>query len=463
MQVAATTELKSLFQVAEHLFKTDQYADAKKHYFQILSLNPDHWVSYVRLGIIFKKEDKLDIARVYLERAIAIKSDQPSLWIALAYLLEKQGNLPEALQAFKRAQELVPVADPLTAYRMGFLCEKMVLPTPAIQYFNQVIDRIQDAPEQADLSVKSHFRRAMARLQLGDYPAGWADYEARTHYERSTIPKIAGQQWTGQPLEGKTILAAHEQRYGDAIQFVRFVPRLKAPGTRILLQCPTELKRLFQSVAGVDEVVASTDPLPNYDFYVHTASIPAVLKIPLGELAQGSPYLRINDEDIVSKIAVRSGTSLKVGLIWAGKPWPDRSIPLPMLMNLLRHREVAFYSFQLGDRRNDMNTHRARWLLQDLAEQIGDFYDSSLLMKQMDLIITIDTAAAHQAGALGIPVWVMLKYQADWRWMLDRDDSPWYPTMRLFRQQGRSWEEAARKLDHEFSVWVNERTCPRNN
>jgi len=220
---------------------------------------------------------------------------------------------------------------------------------------------------------------------------------------------------------------------------------------------PPELERQMRVSFPDIELVLIDAVIPAYDYYHFMTSIPAVLKLDKNDAVSNSlPYFSVNEVDkINSKLPVRNGTKLKVGFVWEGKPDPDRSIPLKCYVPLLKHPQVSFYSFQLGVKRQELNDNAVAWLIHDLSPKINDFYDSSIMLKDIDLLITIDTAIAHQAGALGIPVWLMLKFFSDFRWELNREDNPWYPTMRLFRQNKKDdWSQASKDLEIAFSEWV---------
>ena len=224
-----------------------------------------------------------------------------------------------------------------------------------------------------------------------------------------------------------------EQGFGDALQFVRYVPLLAERGARIVLECLPELKSLFSNLEGVEHVVTKGEPAPPVDVSIPLMSLARVFGTTLASIPAQVPYLRAPR----MPLSRRPGTVLQVGLVWAGKPKPagrDTSWPLPLLSPLLEDPRIEYYSLQTGPRAADLAAHGLDHLLVDLAPHLKDFTATATIMNALDLIITVDTASAHLAGALGRPVFVLLRYVNDYRWLDYRDDTPWYPTMRLFRQ-----------------------------
>ena len=451
MAASHIAEMEKLFERAEALRKAKQFPQAIDAYIRLTLNAPRHWLAYYKAGVLLNEIDRKEAAVVALQRAAALKSDNASIYSTLGVCLRNMGRRTESMEAFDKALSLEP--DNIYAlFNKGEQLLRMNESRQAIIYFDTILAGEEDAD---DIKAISQWLRAVARLTLGDYENAWEDYEARVHHPTTTFPELIGEKWTGQSLEGKTIFLAYEQRFGDVIQFSRFVPKLVEMGARVILQTPHELMRLFRSLAGGIELIEYKDSIPDYDYCQLVTSIPAILNYSREDVRFTS-HLDVDLSLERPRLEMRRDTQLKIGLVWAGKPMPDRSIPLSYYAPLLRHRKVSFCSLQLGDEKNQMRTLAVDWLITDLSSQIHDFHDSSALMKEMDLIITIDTAAAHQAGALGVPVWLMLIHYSDWRWgAFGADTTPWYPSMRIFRQtEYGSWEEAARQLDAAFAKWV---------
>lgn len=252
--------------------------------------------------------------------------------------------------------------------------------------------------------------------------------------------------WHGEPASGKTILIHAEQGFGDTLQFCRYVQLVAARGLRVIFECHPPLVTLMESLAGGKvSVVAMGEPLPSFfDLQVPLMSLPLIFDTTLETIPETVPYLTPSRERLPHwQCQIPEKDSLKIGLCWAGKSYPDpgRSCPVELLAPLAETRGVSWYSLQTGWK------DALPFPMIDLTCHIRDFGDTAALISQLDLVITVDTAVAHLAGALGKPACLMLPYAPDWRWMLEREDSPWYPTMRLFRQQkAGDWESVIQRI-----------------
>lgn len=469
MQNIEPSEIDTIFHKAELLRENGKKEEALQEYTRVVFLAPRHWPAYFHLGTLFGSSGKHELAVSLLRRADEINPDNPVVKNHLADYLSKLDRDEEAIEFFKQSWELdSSINNTSAAANIGRVYWESNRPKEAIPYFDQVLDttKDQDISKEIEGSVHvSRWFRGLCRMCLGDYEAAWEDYESRINIPGVINPDLSGEKWTGQSLDGKTIFFAYEQRFGDIIQFMRFIPLLKESGARVLIQIPPELERLFRISFPDVELVLTSEPIPEYDYHQLVTSVPAILKLSKKDITQCKiPYMDVVEADKVAAAPpLRNDSCLRVGLLWAGQPNPDRSIPITKYVPLLKHRSISFYSFQLGERRQDLYDNAVGWLIHDLAPGISDFYDSSLLLKNMDLLITIDTAIAHQAGALGVPVWLMLRHFSDWRWELNREDNAWYPSMRLFRQEREGcWDEAAEKLERAFDKWVERSERKKN-
>ena len=461
MQSTQIAEIEATFRKAEQFRESGNREEALKEYTKVVYFAPRHWPAYFHLGVLFGEAGHNELAVSLLRRSAEIKPDDYAIRNHLADYLMKLNQDEEALEQLNVSWALDSGQRNLSALlKMGKIFRESNRPAEAIPYFERILTEHEGqeiSKETEDLRTVSRWFRALCRLSLGEYQAAWDDFEIRNNIPGVIVPILSGEKWTGQPLDGKTIFFAFEQRYGDIIHFIRFIPLLKDMGANVIVQIPPELDRLFYHSFPDIKFVSTNAPIPDYDYYQYIASVPAVLNLGKDDtLSDSVPYLHVDDSDI-KQVPIRSDTSLKVGLVWEGNPDPDRSIPLARYIPLLKHRHVSFFSLQLGERRKDLHDHAVGWLIMDLAPNVSDFYDSSVLLKQMDLLITIDTAIAHQAGALGMPVWLMLRYFSDYRWDLDRDNNRLYPSMRVFRQHGLgSWTEAGKQLEQAFDEWVKQ-------
>ena len=297
--------------------------------------------------------------------------------------------------------------------------------------------------------AEAHFSRAHGLLLAGRLDEGWREYEWRfavARYDRN-FDRPA---WSGKPLAGQTILVHAEQGFGDALQFVRFVPAVAERCGNVVLEMPGPLVRLTRSVPGASQVVAAGDPLPPFDCHCPLLSLPRILKTSLDEHPRHLPYLDFAKEASAvwaERIAPASG--LRAGLAWAGNAvgaTDPRHVDLRLLQPLWEIAGVNWFSLQVGDRASDLSLVDNRQIL-DLSPWLADFAETAAAISHLDLVISVDTSVAHLAGALGRPIWVLLQYAPDWRWLLDRDDSPWYPTARLFRQRkAGDWQSVVREI-----------------
>jgi len=389
-------------------------------------LLPNWAQAHANLGVALRRLGCAEAAVASYTRALVLEPDQAATLSNLGNALRDLGRLAEAERALSRAVELEPQSRGYV-YNLALLLRDRRRHRESLE----ILDRLSAAePGNAEY----RWDCGLSHLYLGDYARGFAGYEARLELARNPARVFPSPRWTGADPRGLTLLVASEQGFGDALQFIRFVPLLAGRGAAIVLECLPEQMELFTGLPGVTAVFAKGEPPPAHDAWVPLASLPHCLGCTPETLPVEVPYLRVPDRPHLRLIR-SPGTRLAVGLIWAGKTTPrDRSWPLEELMPLLGDPGIAFHSLQLGPRATDLARLGVERLVRDPQGLIQSFADTAALMAQLDLVITIDTAAAHLAGALGRPVWVLLRYISDWRWRDEPADCPWYPTMRLFRQ-----------------------------
>jgi hypothetical protein len=278
------------------------------------------------------------------------------------------------------------------------------------------------------------------RLQQGDFEHGWPDYELRWVLPRAASPPAERPIWDGSCLDGKTILVHAEQGLGDTIQFIRFLPMLKERGGTVLFACPPRLERLLGACAGIDQVAFSGAPPHLFDVQAPLMSLPGICGTTLATIPAAVPYLRA-DACLVEhwRRQLEPAGDFKIGIAWQGNPKHAgdryRSIPLRHFEALANLNGVKLVSLQKGPGVEQLSAPFSLVEFGDRLDSAGAFLDTAALLMNLDLVVTVDSAVAHLAGALAVPVWVVLGVGPDWRWMLERADSPWYPTMRLFRQR----------------------------
>ena len=315
---------------------------------------------------------------------------------------------------------------------------------------------IQLAPEHPT----AQFNLAVAYLLAGDYKCGWSQYETRWNYEHlaGTLPQFTQPRWEGQDIKGKTVYVIGEQGHGDNIQFVRFVSDLRSRGARVILAVNASLKPLFLGSA-IPDIVCEGDNLPEFDYWTPIMSIPRIVGTTLDNLVQAQYYLTADPQRQQQwQQQLGPKTRLRVGFCWSGRrdTWINRHKGMPfetMLALIKRNPTYEWVNLQC-DCTAEEEAELVKAGVVAYPGAIQSFADSAALLMHMDVVLAVDTAVAHLAGALGRPVWVMLsQYALDWRWLLDRDSSPWYTTARLFRQpvQG-DWQSVTDKI-HKFLSW----------
>ena len=305
---------------------------------------------------------------------------------------------------------------------------------------DQAIDALNHAIEINPQSAPAHYNLALSLLQQGDYRRGLAEYEYRA-YAVASRQKFSTPPWDGRDIAGKTILLHAEGGFGDVIQFVRFVPMVKARGGTPILMVQSELVRLFAAIDGTGAVIPKGQNPPPFQVHCPLLSLAGIFRTTLANIPNIVPYLR-PDPALFKAWRQKLGPGdgqMRVGLAWAGNPQlkgdRTRSLNLQQLAPFAAAHGVKFFSLQKGLAGEQAKNPPPGLELVDLGPELNDFADTAAALSLMDLIITTDTSVAHLAGALGKPVWVMLQFVADWRWLRNRADSPWYPTMRIFRQK----------------------------
>jgi ADP-heptose:LPS heptosyltransferase len=307
---------------------------------------------------------------------------------------------------------------------------------------------------------------SLAYLLTGNLEAGWPGYEARLNLPSANYPRISVPMWLGkEDLDGKTILIAADEGLGDTIQFVRYVPMLAKRGARVILVVQDPLYGLLSDMDGLSHCLAKSalSGLPPFDFHCPVSSLPFAFATRLDTIPAKTPYLPSPARSRVQAWESRLGprAKLRVGLVWSGSPTQtndhNRSIPLRAFSRILEN-DAAFVSLQKDPRPNDAAVLRERADIIDLTAGLTDFAETAALASCLDLIITVDTSVAHLAGALGCLTWVLLPYTPPYRWLLDRDDSPWYPTVRLFRQtETREYGDVLDRVQGELAKLISSR------
>ena len=407
------------------LQKAGRPAEAMAAYGAALALEPDRPETLNHIGTVHCDAGRWDAARVAFERAMNHRPDFGDAVNNLGTVLEELGHRGEAMAHYRRAVELSP------------------------------------------RSASPPWNVALMQLLSGDYAAGWAGYEHRWRQPlQSKVHRgFAQPLWDGSPLDGRRLLLHAEQGFGDAIQFARYAPlaaTLGVQGGRVFVECHPPLAKLFRSLKGVERVAPRDQgPLPPFDVHCPFMSLPRVFGTTLATVPNEVPYLRAAPAaaNRWRRRLAAEPTGRRVGLVWAGdgkhQKDRDRSLALSMLAPLAGVPGVRFHSLQLGLPATQAATPPAGMSLVDWTADLSDFAATAALVSQLDLVITVDSAVAHLSAAMGRPTWVLVAFAPDWRWLLGRDDSPWYPTARLFRQPAvRAWAEPIARVAERLRTWA---------
>ena len=394
---------------------------------------PGHADAWSNLGMMLKEADRLDEAAAALAQASALAPHSVVVGANLCALHLQAGRRREALAL---AQELVQ-RHPAAAEAWTALSHAQL----ELGLFDDALASCARALDIAPGNHSAAFNRAFVLLLRGEYAAGFDAYEVRRQVTNQVVQlsRATGREWNGAPLRGETILLTTEQGAGDMFQFIRYVALLKARGAgRVLVEAQTALATILATAPGVDDVAPTEAALPPYDLHVPLLSLPRLFGTTLPSVPATVPYLHAPARLVAS--LVRDAPGLRVGFVWSGNPRQNRnrirSVPLAELLQALDLPGVSLFSLQVGGA-PEPSLHEAvqAGRVTDLAPELKTFADSAAAIAECDLVVSVCTSVAHLAGALGRPTWTLLARIADWRWLLDREDSPWYPTMRLFRQE----------------------------
>jgi tetratricopeptide (TPR) repeat protein len=419
-----------------------------------LALRPGYAEALTHGGDALLAMNRPEDALACFERACALKPDFTRV-LSLGNAQQALGRHEGALASYDKALSMRPDDVGALSNRGNAL--------QALHRHREALQSYARAIELKPTDVQAHWNEALARLAIGDFERGWEQYEWRWQNLDPQLTQRYRERpvWLGrEDIAGKTLLVYPEQGFGDAIQFVRYVPLVHARGARVVVACHRKLARLFRTVTGVETVLAPEQPVPPIDYCTALMSLPLALRTRLETIPAQVPYVSADPGEIAQWRQGVAGADdrLKVGFVWEGNPeFPAsraKACPLEQFASLFAVSGCAFFSVQTGNAATALQPYLASGQpVADLGVALDSFSDTAAAVCALDLVITIDTAVAHLAGALGKPVWILLPYAADWRWLLDREDSPWYPTARLFRQPapgewGGVMERVAKELAH---------------
>jgi Flp pilus assembly protein TadD len=419
------------------LARRERYEPAIEAYRTALRLRPDYPEAHSNLGIALSRLGRADESEEHHRAAIALRPGSADAHYNLGLSRVERGDADGAVREFREAIRLKPgyaEANWNLAYALRALGDT----DAALACYRE---HLRLAPDDPD----AHLAQALTWLMLGDYERGWPEYEWRWRSKEFAPRPFPQPRWDGSPLDGRTVLVHAEQGLGDTIQYVRYAPLVKQRGGTVLVECSPALVRLLGTCPGVDRVVPAGQPLPPFDVHVPMMSLPAVFGTTLQTVPASVPYL-FPEPELVERWRQELAPvrEFKVGICWQGNPKyrgdRHRSVPLTTFAPLARVPGVRLYSLQKGPGVEQLTPPGGLpFEVTDLAgrldDRTGPFRDSAAVMTVLDLVVSADTAAAHLAGSLGVPVWVTQSAAGHFCWLLDREDSPWYPPARLFRQR----------------------------
>jgi tetratricopeptide (TPR) repeat protein len=429
------------------LFGLQHYEEALGSYDRALALRPAMAEAYYNRGNALHELRRFDTALASYDRALALRPDYAEAHYNRGNALHLLQRFDAALASYESALALRPAYVEAIANRGATLHD--------LKRYQEALASYQSAltlrPDFAD----AHYNDGICRLLLGDFDRGWRKHEWRweTAQLRNAKRNFAQPLWLGsQEIDGKTILLHAEQGLGDTIQFCRYAPLLAARGAQVILEVQKPLRDLMKTLGAAMQIVVRGDSLPKFDLHCPLLSLPLACATRLETIPSATPYLAARDSQTRAwRERLGRHERPRIGLVWAGNPRKElpganridsqRSIVVDQLAPLFQLTGCDFFSLQKGD--DAVRTLRAsplRDAIVDWTDDLHDFSDTAALIENLDLVISVDTSVAHLAGALGKPFWLLNRYNTCWRWLADRDDSPWYPTARLFRQDAtRQW------------------------
>jgi tetratricopeptide (TPR) repeat protein len=463
------------------LYQLRDYAEAVRLITLALQRNPHDVIALNNLGSALAVQGRFTEALASFSAAVATRPDYAQAHVHRGDVLRELGQDAEAIESYGHALKLRPDLAAAHCGR-GLALANVKRVDEALQSYDQTLklrpdyaeahcgrgialaalDRIDEALDSFERAqslrpdyAEAHVNEATYRLLSGDFERGWEKYEWRWQTARFKANRRSFSQalWRGSDdIAGKTILLYGEQGFGDTIQFARYVPLVAAFGARIVLEVPAPLQALAASLPGKPQIVCAGDPPPDFDLQCPLLSLPLAFRTRLDTIPCDIPYLSAPAEKATAwRERLGAQTKPRIGLVWAGNPRKDqphinrldheRSLALDQIAPLLDVDACSFYSLQKGDDAQGQ-LREGPWCdrVVDFTDDLHDFSDTAALIENLDLVISVDTSVLHLAGALGKSVWLMNRYNTCWRWLRDGDDTPWYPGMRLFRQNAaRDW------------------------
>jgi len=433
--------------LARVLGQAGAYQPAAELYRRALGLDPKRLEIYSDLGFVLTELGNFDLALEAFRRALRASPRSAKTIASVGHLFERKSDLVSAAEAYRDAIKLDPKLQPayldlaFVLYGMGEFAE-------ASGCLRRLLEMQPD-------SAAARVNLGLIHLLQGELSMGWQEYEARWEVGVGDDRRLAQRRWKGEPLNGERILLYAEQGLGDTLQFARYVPLVADRGGEVVLEVQPVLHGLLGNTVGASQVICRGDALPEFEWQCPLMSLPLAFRTELETIPAGASYIHPDPTRVGSWKERLWKDKRRIGLCWAGNPAHPRdrlrSIPLEQLGRLLGVANSTFYSLQFGPGTEQIQQLPSDAQLIDLGEELRDFSNLSAIVASLDLVISIDSVVAHLAGAMGKPVWILLNKGCDWRWFLEREDSPWYPTARLFRQSTfGGWKEVVNRVEVEL-------------
>lgn len=457
-----------------------QFDQSLASYLKSVELNPKLAQAWNNLGNLYHQISQLEKAEEAYRKALEIRPQYVEAIANLGDLLQTTGKLDEAKSLYQKARDQGDQS-PEIFYNEGNLYLKLdeyeralacyeeairVRPTMHQPYSNRGVAYLAQgdvrramASYQKAIALKpdfvdAHWNRSLAWLVTGNYEQGWPEHEWRWKLKKYYRRRFSQPLWEGERFEGKRLLIFVEQGLGDTMHFARYLPMVKALGGTVILEVQPPVETLMKVAPGVDEVVLQNKTLPEFDLQVPMICLPRIFKTKIETIPSVIPYL--NRPSVEKPLLWEKTDRPRIGFVWAGSPVHDndrnRSCPLEKLIPLFENQSKSWVSFQKGPATEKLSTLSPDFQVEDWGSRFRDFVDTAWALDEIDLLITVDTSVAHLAGAFGKKTWLILPFNPDWRWMLDREDSPWYPSFRIFRQdRTRRWETVVEQMKEALS------------
>ncbi len=437
----------------------ERTSEAIEYYKQALHLDPNYAEVYNNMGIALKAKEQFTEAILCFEEAIKLEPDFAEAYYNLANSLRDETRCTEAIENYRQAVRLKP--DYAEAYNhLGVVLNAQGGYVENIENY-EAIENYRRALQLNPDFAEAHWNLSLVLLRTGRLAEGWKEYQWRrnTKLDISTYPhSFEAPQWDGSGFKNKRLFVHYEQGLGDTIHFVRYLPMVKARGGTVILEVRKPLYRLFQCFPGIDELVeASFDKKPDvmFDYHISLMDLPNIFATNLDTIPADIPYIHCCPTKAEHWRKKLTGPDLKVGIVWAGSPShgndQNRSCVMKHFAPLTNIDGVRLYGLQKGETAEQVEELAEEITIKNLGIEFEDFTDTGAVIENLDLVISVDTSVLHLVGAMGKPVWALLPFAPDWRWMLNRQDSPWYPTMKLFRQKNwGQWEPVFQEVAEEL-------------